>query len=152
MAGADRALQDLDVITDWVRNHPDVDTTKMIIGGVSRGGILAIAHIAQRPEVYTTAINFVGGWIAEGCGDHAQINTSLFVRSAAYPGQSLWLYGENDTFYSLAYSRGNFDNFSAAGGLATFQELRRANGLNGHFVINDLALWAPLADDFLSQF
>ena len=30
-------------------------------------------------------------------------------------------------------------------------ELTRSPGLNGHFIINDLELWAPVLDDFLGQ-
>lgn len=151
LGGAAHALEDLDVITDWLRNRMDVDTTRLLIGGTSRGGILAVAHVAQRPDVYRAAINFVGGWIAEGCGDHRTINRTLFVDGAAFPGTSLWLYGANDSFYSLPYSRANFDAFTAAGGMGTMIELTRSPGLNGHFIINDLALWAPVLDDYLEQ-
>lgn len=151
LGGAAHALEDLDVITDWLRNRTDVDTTRMLVGGTSRGGILAVAHTAKRPDVYWAAINFVGGWIAEGCGDYRVINRTLFVDGAAFPGSSLWIYGENDSFYSLAYSRSNFEAFTSAGGLGTMIELARAPGFNGHFIINDLELWAPAMDDFLEQ-
>jgi dienelactone hydrolase len=151
LKGAAHALEDLDVITDWLRNRMDVDTTRLLIGGTSRGGILAVAHTAQRPDVYRAAINFVGGWIAEGCGDHLTINRTLFVDGAAFPGPSLWLYGANDSFYSLPYSRSNFDAFTLAGGLGAMIELTRSPGLNGHFIINDLELWEPVLDDFLDQ-
>jgi dienelactone hydrolase len=151
LGGAAHALEDLDVITDWLRNRMDVDTTRLLVGGTSRGGILAVAHTAQRPDVYRAAINFVGGWIAEGCGDHRTINQTLFVDGAAFPGPSLWLYGANDSFYSLRYSRSNFDAFTAAGGLGTMIELTRSPGLNGHFIINDLELWEAVLDDFIDQ-
>ena len=151
LGGAAHALQDLDVITDWLRNRMDVDTTRLLVGGTSRGGILAVAHTAQRPDVYRAAINFVGGWIAEGCGDHRTINQTLFVDGSAFPGPSLWLYGANDSFYSLPYSRSNFDAFTTAGGMGTMIELTRSPGFNGHFIINDLELWEAVLDDFLDQ-
>ncbi|MFQ5609675.1 MAG: alpha/beta hydrolase family protein [Woeseiaceae bacterium] len=152
LAGASHALEDLNAIADWVRNRADVDTTRMLVGGTSRGGILSVAHTAQTPDVYLAALNFVGGWIAEGCGDFLSINRTLFVDGASFPGTSLWLYGNNDPFYSLAHSRANFDSFSMAGGLGTMIELTRAPGLNGHFVINDTELWASSMDAFLAQF
>ena len=152
LAGAAHALEDLDIITDWLRYRIDVDTTRLLVGGTSRGGILAVAHTAQRPDVYLAAINFVGGWIAEGCGDYRSINRTLFVSGAAFPGPSLWLYGENDSFYSLPYSRSNFDAFTLAGGLGRMMELARSPGLNGHFVINDLPLWEPALDDFIARY
>lgn len=150
LGGAARALQDLDFITDWIRSRADVDTTRMLVGGSSRGGILSVAHVAQRPEVYLGAVNFVGGWIAEGCGDYRAVNRTLFVDGAAFPGPSLWLYGENDSFYGLPYSRSNFDAFVAAGGLGSMVEFTRSAGLNGHFVINDPELWERTMDEFLA--
>ena len=152
LRGAANALEDLNVITDWLLNRADVDTTRMLVGGSSRGGILSVAHTAHRPDVYLGAINFVGGWIAEGCGDYRSINRTLFVDGAAFPGTSLWIYGTNDSFYSLSYSQTNFDAFSMAGGLATMVSLTRSPGLNGHFIVNDLHLWEPVMDEFLAQY
>ncbi|MDH5310079.1 MAG: hypothetical protein OEY08_08950 [Gammaproteobacteria bacterium] len=151
LAGADRALADLDVITDWVRGRADVDTTRMLVSGTSRGGILSIALVARRPDVYLGAVNFVGGWIAEGCGDHLQINRALFRRGAAFPLQTLWLYASNDSFYSLPYTRGLFDDYAIAGGFGAFEEFTRAPGLNGHFIINDPDRWGPALDGYLGQ-
>ena len=69
---------------------------------------------------------------------------------AAFPGPSLWLYGANDSFNGLPYSRANFDSFVAAGGLGSMVEFTRAAGLNGHFVINDPELLERTMDDFLA--
>ncbi len=149
LQGAGRALEDLNAATDWLRNRPDVDTTRMLVGGVSRGGILSIAYVARRPDVFLGAINFVGGWIGEGCGDYATINRKLFVDGAAFPGTSLWLYAVHDSFYSIAHSRSNFEAFTAAGGMGDFHEFERAPGLNGHFLINDPELWTPAMDNYL---
>lgn len=151
LGGAERALEDLDVATDWLRGRADVDTTRMLVGGSSRGGILSVAYVARRPEVYFGAINFVGGWLGEGCGDYRSVNRAIIVSGARFPGPSLWLYGVNDSFYSVSYSRTNFDSFSAAGGLGAFHQFTRASGLNGHFLINDPVLWASTMDEFLDQ-
>ena len=151
LAGADRALDDLDAATDWIRARPDVDTTRMLVGGTSRGGILSVAYVGRRPEVYFAAVNFVGGWLGEGCGDFESVNRTLFVQGAGFRGPSLWLYGANDSFYSLAHSRGNFDAFRSAGGLGFFHAFERAPGLDGHFLINDAALWGNTVDAFVDQ-
>ena len=149
LAGADRALEDIDAVTDWLRMRADVDTTRMLISGTSRGGILSIAYLARRPEAYLGAINFVGGWLGEGCGDFETVNRSLFVEGAAFPGRSLWIYAENDSFYSLEHSRANHDAFSRAGGLGDFEVFRRDPGLNGHFIINDVGRWGSVADAYI---
>ena len=151
LAGADRALDDLDAAVDWLRQRADVDTTRMLVGGSSRGGILSVAHVGRRPELYLGAINFVGGWISEGCGDHRLVNETLFVAGAGVAVPSLWLYGANDSFYSLPYSRTHFEAYSIAGGVGDFHEFVRAPGLNGHFLLNDPLLWETTMDEFLNQ-
>jgi dienelactone hydrolase len=151
LVGAERALDDLDAITEWLRMRADVDTTRMLVGGTSRGGILSVAHVARRPDVYLGAINFVGGWLGEGCGDYREVNRKLFVDGAGFPGPTLWLYGENDSFYSVPYSRTNFDAYMVAGGLGAFHALTRATGLDGHFIINDPPLWEATMDDFIDR-
>ena len=150
LAGAERALDDLDAATDWLRMRADVDTTRMLVAGTSRGGILSIAYLARRPDVYRGAINFVGGWLGEGCGEFAAVNRSLFVDGAAFPGRSLWIYAENDSFYSLGHSRSNFDAFTQAGGVGDFEVFQREAGRNGHFIINDAERWGGTVDAYIA--
>ena len=151
LAGAERALDDLDAISDWLRMRTDVDTTQMLVAGTSRGGILSIVHAARRPDIYLAPLNFVGGWLGEGCAETTTVNRTLFLEGATFTGQSLWLYGENDSFYTIAHSQANFEAFTMAGGVGAFHVFTRAAGLNGHFIINDPELWGATVDGFLNQ-
>jgi dienelactone hydrolase len=150
LAGAERALDDLDAAVDWLRNRADVDTTRMLGAGASRGGVLSLVHMARRPDVFLGAVNFVGGWLGEGCGDHLDVNRTLFIAGAAFPDESIWLYANNDSFYSVAYSEANFNAFTNAGGLGTFNVYTRAAGLNGHFLTNDPLLWGPDLEAYIA--
>jgi dienelactone hydrolase len=150
LAGVERALQDVDAAVDLVRARPDVDRARLLAAGVSRGGILAAAHAARRPGVYRGVVNFVGGWLGEGCADAVAVNRPLFAAAGTFAGRTIWLYGENDPFYSVAHSRANFDAFVAAGGSAGFHVYTRAPGLNGHFIINDPGLWTPDLDAYVN--
>lgn len=142
LAGLTRALEDAQVILQRVRSRTDVDASRLLVGGQSRGGILAMAHAAQHPATYRGVLNFVGGWLGEACVDSVPVNRTTFVAAAAGPRVSRWLYGENDTFYSAAHSRANFDAFVAAGGSGRYLLYRRGDpALNGHFLINEPALW-----------
>ncbi len=151
LAGFEHALLDVDAAVDYLAGRSDVDASRMLSAGTSRGGILAIVHAALRPNLFDGVVNFVGGWLGEGCQDALAVNRATFVRGADFSRPTLWLYGDNDSFYSLAHSRGNFDAYVAAGGTGTFQVFARAPTLNGHFLVNDLALWSDALDAYLLQ-
>jgi dienelactone hydrolase len=150
LAGFQRALLDVDAAASYVKDRSDVDASHLLSAGVSRGGILSVVHAAERPGLFGGAVSFVGGWLGEGCADAVVVNRSLSVRGATLDRPTLWLYGENDSFYSLAHSRANFDAFLAAGGQGTLESYARAPTLNGHFIINDPALWTAHLEAFVS--
>jgi len=151
LAGFEHAMADVDAAHRYLIGRGDVDGTRLLSAGVSRGGLLAVTHAAERPGVSLGAINFVGGWLSEGCVDGPAVNRSLFERGGRLPSPTIWMYGENDTFYSMAHSRGNFAVFAGAGGRGTFHAYARAAGLNGHHVINDPQLWTADLDAFVRE-
>ena len=123
LAGADRALRDVEAAMTAILRMPFVDPAHIAIGGVSRGGALSVAYAGIHPEQVKGVINFVGGWLGKPCPTMRFVNRSLFNRGAAYPRQSIWLYAENDPYYALPHSRENFTAFKAAGGKGVFHEL-----------------------------
>jgi hypothetical protein len=97
-------------------------------------------------------VNFVGGWLGEGCVDAAAVNRSTFVAAAGSTRTSLWLYAQHDSFYSIAHSQANFDAFVAAGGKGIFRIYSRGDPTtNGHFLINEPALWQSDLLEYLAQ-
>lgn len=148
-AGLERAVSDADAALDWLRLRPEVDAARVLSAGFSRGGLLAAVHAARRPGTFRGVVNFVGGWLGEGCSDAVAVNRGAFVAAAAFPGATAWLYGENDPFYGIAHSRANHDAFRAAGGQGAFSVYRRAAGLSGHLIINDPSLWSSELDTYL---
>lgn len=142
LQGLGRALEDADAIDAFLAGHPVVESTTLVVGGESRGGILALAQAGRHPDRFEGALNFVGGWLGEGCVDAVAVNRPTFAGAAAFTGTTLWLYGENDSFYSLAHSGANFDAFVAAGGRGSYLSYRRAPALNGHFIAEDPSLWS----------
>jgi dienelactone hydrolase len=141
-SGLERALDDAQASLAFVKSLNDVDGSRLLVAGTSRGGLLALVHAARNPGTFRGVVNFVGGWLGEGCGDALAVNRNAFVAAAASRTPSAWLYAEHDPFYSVAYSRAHFDAFAAASGTGSFHVHERAPGLSGHLLVNDPALWS----------
>lgn len=149
LAGLERALADLDEVVRHLRTRPSVDPRRLLAGGWSRGGILAIVHAGTRPGTFQGALNFAGGWMSDGCANPTAINTVSFARGGAFAGPTAWIYGENDPFYSLAHSRANHAAFAAAGGRGAFHAFNLGAGQNGHNVHQFPDRWGAVADELL---
>lgn len=141
LPGVERALEDIDAVVAHLRTRADARSDRMLVAGQSRGGILAIAHAGTRPGVFLGVINFVGGWMSDRCPDPEAINTVTFRRGAGSTRPTLWLYGENDSFYRLDHSRGNFAAFQDAGGTGSFVSFRLPGGEDGHSLLAHPTLW-----------
>lgn len=77
IAGFERAVDDPDAVMRHLRGWPDVDQSRLAIGGVSRGGILSIAYAGMPPAMFQGAINFNGRWLGRGCATHEAVNPVL---------------------------------------------------------------------------
>ncbi len=151
LRGADRALRDTDAITDSVLALPFVDRTRFVVGGQSRGGILAIAWAGKHPDEPRGVINFVGGWLGARRPTASAVNQQLFNQGAVFPRPTLWLYGDNDPFYPLSHSRANFEKFREAGGKGTFHEIERSPGSSGHQIHNLDDAWSAIVAAYLGE-
>ncbi|MEX0325494.1 MAG: alpha/beta hydrolase family protein [Puniceicoccaceae bacterium] len=141
LPGVERAMEDIDEVMKYLRRDPVVKPGNMLIGGQSRGGILSIAYAGTRPGVFRGVINFVGGWMSDGCPDPEAINTVTFIRGADFVNETLWLYGRSDPFYSVSHSLANFNAFKAAGGTGQIKLYTPLPGYNGHGIIFTPSLW-----------
>lgn len=149
LPGMESALSDLDAVMAWLASRPDVDTKRVVIGGVSRGGILSAVYAGTRPASVAGVINFVGGWVGERCWNSNTINGGSFVRAARYAQPMLWIYGDRDPFYSLRHSRANHQAFQTAGGQGELLELDPVPGQNGHTLHPYPQLWQDALDRYL---
>lgn len=146
LAGLDRAMEDVDAVMRWVALQPDLQPDRVLIGGVSRGGVLAIASAGRWPRCFIGAINFNGGWLGRRCDSHTEVNLAAFLRGATFDQPTLWMHGSHDAYYRIAHCRANFEAFIAAGGQGRFHACRA-----GHGLIARAALWHPLVHDYLAS-
>jgi len=129
--------------------RPDVAGRAILMTGFSRGVILSIAYAGMHPREVTSVINFAGGWMAKGIPNASEVNGTLFKRGGTFPHPTLWLYGNQDPFYSLDHSRANFAAFQAAGGKGSFFDFEVPGG-DGHRVMFSPPLWTGHVDRYLS--
>lgn len=149
LPGADRALADIDAITDVIRAWPFVNANRMLIGGVSRGGILSIAHSGRRPALYRGVLNFVGGWLGGRGTNQTTVNQNIFNRGVPFGKETLWLYARDDSFYTLDTTRSYFNAFVAAGGKGRFVD--NFPGEIGHGLHLAAEHWGPVVDAYLAR-
>jgi pimeloyl-ACP methyl ester carboxylesterase len=148
LPGADRALDDIKAAVEALQQRSDVAAGPILIGGVSRGGVLAIAYAGMHPEQVLGVLNFVGGWMGEGCSTASEINGALFQRGGKFSRPTLWLYGQHDSYYSIEHSRSNFDAFKKAGGKGEFFEFVVPDGI-GHRLVRYPNLWSGDVEKYL---
>lgn len=146
MTGFERAIEDIDDVVRSMRNLRDVDQNRLAIGGVSRGGILAIAYAGMRPGTFKGAINFNGGWLGCACLSHETVNPYLFERGAMAGIPTLWLHGSHDQYYRIGHCRGNFERFLSSGGRGHF-----VSAPAGHALMFKPALWKQQLDQYMSS-
>ena len=144
ITGFERAVEDVDAVVHYLRQQPDVKQDELVIGGVSRGGILAIAYAGMRPNTFRGAINFNGGWLGRACPNHEIVNPLLFERGAPSGAPSLWLHGSYDQYYRIGHCRGNFERFLSAGGQGEFVAAPM-----GHALVFKPALWKDQVERYL---
>ena len=125
-AQVDSGIEDIHAAVAHMAAQPHVDPTRVVVGGQSRGGLLAMAYAGRFPERVAAVLTFSGGWWGED-NDLNGFNRRQAERAGAGArAPMLWLYGDRDPYYGLSFVRGLFDAFRAAGGrgaLRTFDDL-----------------------------
>lgn len=151
LAGAERALRDLDALTPVLLAQPFVDRARVAIGGQGRGGALAVAWSGRQPKVAQAVVNFVGGWMSERCPAADDVNQEIFRLGKDFDRPTIWLYGYRDPVYSLRHSRKSFSAFRAAGGQGAFHDFVPPAGLGGHQIDAAPELWTAALEAYLGE-
>lgn len=150
LAGAERALRDIEAAVSALRRLPDVSSSRVLIGGQSRGGVLSVAYSGKHPEEIAGVINYVGGWLGDHRATAKIVNQTLFKQGARFARPTLWLYGRHDPYYAISHSQENIAVFQEAGGQGTFLDFDVPDG-NGHHLIGYSPLWSGPVGDYLKS-
>jgi pimeloyl-ACP methyl ester carboxylesterase len=94
-------------------------------------------------------VNFVGGWHGDTCPN--DFNRYVFRRAgAAVTVPTLWLYTENDRYYSPRSIRAYANEFESAGGRVTLR-VYPPQGADGHYLTRHPDVWRGDLESFLDR-
>jgi pimeloyl-ACP methyl ester carboxylesterase len=154
-AGMTSAEDILDVL-EALRGRDDIIQDQGLLIGWSAGGWGTLAAVSLRPTGISAAINFAGG---RGGGQTGVGNckpSHLIEASARFGATStiptLWIYSQNDRFFSPELSKKMVEAYVSSGGKAEYQ-LLPAFKEDGHnlFVSGEgRAIWQPVVERFLA--
>jgi dienelactone hydrolase len=160
------AVEDVDTVVNAMRAETWVDPARIIVVGWSRGGGLAVIYAARHPDKVAGVINFSGGWWSEyeskyepetSGAEERQMREFLAAAGKTARVPELWLYADNDMFFSLAYARKNFDAFRANGGTGDFLAFGTVSGVpssaagNGHALFEHVGMWDAAVAAYLRR-
>lgn len=145
---------DIRAAIEFLRRRPDVDPQRIVSVGLSAGGFSSVALAEDAPRGLVAVINFAGGRGSrrpdEVCAPERLIQAfSVFGKKSRVP--MLWVYAQNDRFFSATLSKRFHSAFTGAGGVAEYV-LHPAFDEDGHRLFaRGIKLWTPVVDEFLRK-
>lgn len=141
----------------YAKEQPFVNRSRFVVMGQSVGGYLSVGIAAANPEGLVAAINFVGGH--GGRPDHDPGNPCVpekLKQVFADAGKTsrvpaLWVYTENDHYFSSVHTREWHQAFTAAGGKADFRLLPPFDKDGHTLFVRGSKIWQPLLTEFLNS-
>jgi dienelactone hydrolase len=153
--GAGRqSAKDLRASISYLSNVAHVDGSRVLSIGVSAGGFANVALTADPPANLVAAISFAGGRGSkkpdEVCNP-AELAHAFGEFGKTSRAPMLWIYAENDHFFSLQLAASFYEAFTHNGGHADFIRAAsfRRDG-HGLFSSGGIPLWTPMVDGFLA--
>jgi dienelactone hydrolase len=149
--------ESIGAVADALSRRADVRAHELLLIGHSAGAWGSLAFASSRPGRAKAVINFSGGlgghsygWPNRTCAPERLIEAAAdFGASAHTP--TLWLYAENDSYFSPTLSTAMAESYRRAGGRVDYHLLPAVEE-DGHFFVFDghaLAYWSKISDAFL---
>lgn len=149
------AAEDIKEAIRLVADKPYLDMSTIISVGVSGGGFATVALTADPPPHLVAGISFAGG---EGSGPQGMdCSFNELVQAFAGFGRKsrvpmLWVYAQNDHFFSAGQARDFAKAFNDKGGQADLK-IAPAFGDEGHYLFSSdgIPVWTAYVDGFLAE-
>ncbi|MGI4816143.1 MAG: dienelactone hydrolase family protein [Janthinobacterium lividum] len=146
--------QDVAATVEYMSRQSYVDAAHVVVAGASHGGLTTMAYGDAPQRGVRGLINFSGGLRQDGCAGW-QSNLShafgAYGQHARVP--SLWIYGDNDSFWSRQLATQMFTAYTTAGGPARMMDFGVYKD-NAHRLVGDrdgVAIWWPGVRAFLAS-
>ncbi|HXW16506.1 MAG TPA: CocE/NonD family hydrolase [Terriglobia bacterium] len=154
--GAGReSANDLRAAIAYLSKLPEIDPARIISIGRSAGGFATVALTAKPPAGLVAGISFAGG---RGSPAEDQVCNSAdlidafrrFGKTSRIP--MLWVYAQNDHFFSPQLAREFYKAFTDSGGTAQFVSAGPFT-TDGHHLFSPagIPIWTPMVDAFLQS-
>ncbi len=144
---------DILAVLDGLARDPALDTRRVVVAGASFGGLNALATGARGDPRVGAVVDFHGGLKMAGCrdGDALLIDAMRrFGSTSRVP--SLWIYGDNDSYFPAATWRAMRAAYIAAGAPSEALAYGRFRD-DSHRLLGtseSLPVFAPRLDAFLA--
>ncbi len=110
---------DVQAIVDWLKKQSWADATRMMMMGQSHGGLTTLAY-AQNPDIgFKVFVNFAGGLkFTRDCDWQRSLKNAYGSYGEKTKAESIWFYGENDSFFPPSVINPAHKAYVDAGGKA----------------------------------
>lgn len=153
------AADDIDAVVDYMSGQPFVAKSSTVVVGISTGGWASLALAARNSPQVRAVVNFAGGRGGHAWGQPSLICGAerLIAAAERFGAESviptLWLYADNDSYFSPKLAETMSVAWTSAGGKAELY-LLPAFRHEGHALADDRAgwqLWGSYLDAFLAN-
>lgn len=113
-SGVNSAKESVKAVLGKLQSRDDLDLTRIVVAGQSRGGFLALALASDQLPGVIGVINLAGGWHGEPCAQGNSYNMAKFTHFGRTIGVPvLSYYGTNDSYYAEPVVRSFVDLLGA---------------------------------------
>jgi len=150
-----QSANDLRAAIAYLSKFSEVDPSRIISVGRSAGGFATVALTANPPPGLVAAISFAGGR-GSPAKDTVCDSEDLIEAFRAFGKKSripmLWVYAQNDHYFSPHLAAEFYQAFTQAGGRAKFVSADPFR-TDGHelFSLGGIRIWPAIVDDFLKS-
>jgi dienelactone hydrolase len=137
---------DIEAAIGYAKSLPYVDAAHIVVIGQSQGGLATMALGERNLPGVVGLINMAGGMRRERCIDWERADVDAYAQyGAKSEAPSLWMYGDNDSYWGQTLPKAMHDAYVAAGGRAEWVDYG-VFGSDSHQTFasrSGMPLWLP---------